>query len=80
MSQDQIAKLDLTDRELVLELCRRIGLSEVAASDVLPPSDKEYAVSQDGFIHLGAGAGYNGFFVGFKFGPDGKIIEYGVWE
>ncbi len=67
----------MTDRELVLELCKRLKFTEAPASQWSPRSD-EYCRTEDR-ITIGAGVGYMHFYIMFNFEGD-KLINHGVWE
>jgi len=63
-------------RELVLELARRLGLTEV---DKKKFPDKREFTQNDKSIVFGRGCGCNGFIVEFFLEND-KVIFHAVWE
>jgi hypothetical protein len=73
----------MTDKELVLELCKRLGLeqNDDPGSDryiIDSPGPNRYIVDSNK-ITIGEGIGYNDFCVNFNFDGD-KLINHGVWE
>lgn len=70
--------IPMTDRELVLELCRRLLLDERPSCDK-PPSRWCFTVSPTE-ITIGAGAGFYGYHTSFTFGSDDVLLRHGVYR
>jgi len=68
----------MTDKELVLELCKRLNLKETTTSKRGIPGHKEYCQEPKSIV-LGAGEGHMFFFTCFDFDGD-KLVGHGVWE
>ncbi len=67
----------MTDRELVLELCKRLKLTEGPVVQRWPRSDAYY--NTEDRIVIGTGVGYGEFYAQFNFDGD-KLVSHGVWE
>lgn len=65
----------MKDRELVLELTKRLGL-KTNTNTYLPDS---VDITNDE-ITFGSGVGYSGFQIVFRFTPDGDLIDHGIYE
>lgn len=69
----------MDDKQKLIELCEKLGLTRIDSSDENKlPSQEEYVVL-DNKIVIGWGEGYTEFFVEFKF-EKGNIVSHGVWE
>lgn len=67
----------MTDKEKMIELCKKLGLSEV--NQEIDLGRQQYFVSEQKVL-LGSGGGYSGFIAEFTFNQDGSIYSHSVWE
>lgn len=73
----------MSDKELVLELAKRLNLEYV--DDTIWKDERYYDHGynynkKENIISLGYGIGYGGFYVNFYFDKDDNLINHGVWE
>lgn len=73
----------MKDRELVLELCSRLGLvkykEDIEHIRYNLLHQNEFIIRSNEII-IGEGDGYGGFMVKFTFDDNGKLVKHGVWE
>jgi hypothetical protein len=72
----------MTDLEMLISLCQKLGLRRAADGEDRPGYDEYgvFAIAGGKEVRLGAGEGYYGFYAAFTFDGAGALIEHGVWE
>ena len=68
----------MTDREMVMHLCERLGLVETSFN-LIGCHSNGYCMD-DKTIVLGSGNGYSGFVASFVFDSTGTIISHSIEE
>lgn len=70
----------MTDRDLVRELCKRLGLKKTGSVGTGTPCGADEYLDDGEYIIIGQGDGYSGFQVSFTFDDADRLKGHTVFE